>query len=54
MKNEEFEMLLAEVIDELYLAHKEGFCDYKNKTHKLGWFKEHIKFEIHQRLEQAN
>ena len=51
MENEEFEMLLAEVIDDLYIKYKPGFCDYENKTHKLGMFKEQIKYEINKRLE---
>ncbi len=45
-----FESLLAEVVDDLYLEHKPNFCDYKNKTHKLGWFKEKIKMEISERI----
>ena len=52
LKAEEFEILLAEVIDELYIKYKKDFCDYKNKTHKLGWFKESVKSEIYRRLKQ--
>ena len=49
-EKEQFEILLAEVIGDLYLEHKKEFCDYKNKTHKLGWFKEKIKLEINRKL----
>lgn len=37
---------LAFIIDGLYLEMKDGFCDYENKTHKLGFFKERIKQEV--------
>ncbi len=49
-EREQFEILLAEVIDSLYLEYKKDFCDYKNKTHKLGWFKENIKSLVHEKL----
>ena len=52
MTNNEIEQLLAEVIDDLYLMYKGSFVDYKNKTHKLGWFKEAIKSHFHNRLEK--
>ena len=44
----DFERSLAIIIDDLYLANKEGFCG--GRTHKLGLFKEQIKFRIHKRL----
>lgn len=50
LQREEFEMILAEVIDDLYLQYKPNFCDWENRTHKLGWFKEGIKAKMHERL----
>ena len=44
----DFERSLAIIIDDLYLANKEGFCG--GRTHKLGLFKEQIKSRIHKRL----
>lgn len=44
------EEALAEVIDMLYLQHKQNFCDYENKTHKLGWFKEQVKEKFRLRI----
>jgi hypothetical protein len=52
-KTEKYEIILAEVIDDLYIKYKPDFCDYKNRTHKLGWFKEQIKAEFHNRLKDA-
>jgi len=54
MKKEEFEILLTEIVDNLYLEYREDFCDYENKTHKLGWFKEQIKSEVSKKLNQLN
>jgi len=47
MTGEEFEILLAEVVDELYLRALPTFCDWENRTHKLGWFKEGVKARVH-------
>lgn len=44
---EQAEIALAQIIDDIYLEMKAGFCDYENKTHKLGWFKERVKGEFH-------
>ena len=49
----EAEIILARVIDELYLEYKNDFCDYKNKTHKLGQFKEMIKCEFAMEMKRA-
>jgi len=46
-----FEILLAEVIDRQYLKYRDDICDYDNKTHTLGRFKESIKLEMADRLE---
>lgn len=51
-QKEDFEIQLTKVIDDLYLEYKKDFCDYKNKTHKLGWFKEQIKFRINKKLKE--
>jgi hypothetical protein len=48
------EALLATVIDLNYSRFKPGFADYKNKTHKLGWFKERIKKEFHDALREVS
>jgi hypothetical protein len=44
------EKVLAIIIDKIYLRMKDDFCDYENKTHKLGWFKELVKDEFHKAL----
>ena len=44
---EEVESILAEVIDHLYLQYKPNFCDWDNKTHLLGQFKETVKLNFH-------
>ena len=49
-KKEKIEMILAEVIDDLYLSMKEDFVDYKNETHKLGWYKESVKNLFHEKI----
>lgn len=49
---DKIEGILAEVIDDLYLMYKRSFVDYKNKTHKLGWFKEKVKRNFHMRLKE--
>jgi len=51
LTRDQFEILLADVIDTLYVRYKENFCDWENKTHKLGWFKEGIKAEVAARLD---
>lgn len=48
---EEAQMILAEVIDNLYLAQKEGFCG-EGRPHNLGRFKEQVKSAFHFKLEQ--
>jgi len=58
MKNKEhnekekelFEAIHAVVIDTVYLQYKDGFCDYENHTHKLGFFKEEVKRKFHEAL----
>ena len=35
--------ILAEVIDNLYLGAVKDFVNYKDRTHKLGFFKENVK-----------
>jgi len=52
IEKEQAERILAEVIDTIYLEMKEDFCDYKNKTHKLGWFKERVKIYFHQKISE--
>lgn len=47
---EEAEIILAEVIDDLYINMKEGFVNYKDKTHKLGFFKELVKANFNAKL----
>ena len=44
------EKVLAVVIDTIYQRLKDNFVDYENKTHKLGWFKELVKEEFHNEL----
>ena len=50
---EQAEIVLAEVIDTIYLEMKKDFCDYENKTHKLGAFKEMVKMQFHNDLFSA-
>lgn len=45
-----FEMLLARVVDDLYLSEKKDFCG--GRPHKLGWFKEQIKLNVHKGLKE--
>jgi hypothetical protein len=47
---EQAEIILAEVIDDLYLAMKKNFCG--GKPHKLGYFKELIKANFHKKLKE--
>lgn len=49
---EQIESLLAEAIDDLYLRMKGNFVDYKNQTHKLGWYKENVKKLFHEKLKR--
>ena len=44
----DFEKVLANVIDDLYLANKKNFCG--GRPHKLGQFKEQIKARVHEEL----
>jgi len=48
LQQSSFEMLLARIIDDLYLENKKGFCG--GRPHKLGWFKEQIKAKINEEL----
>lgn len=54
MKPIDAEIILAEVIGDLYVKYKPGFVDYENRTHKLGWFKEEIKSEFNRRINSRN
>ena len=49
---EEAEIILAEVINELYYKVKDDFTDYNTKTHKLGFFKELVKANFHRKLQE--
>jgi len=48
------EMLLAVVIDNLYIRMLPNFVDYQEKTHKLGFFKELVKRDFHTSLKHSN
>jgi len=43
------EIVLAEVIDDIYLEMKEGFAG--GHPHKLGMFKERVKHNFHKNLD---
>lgn len=54
MTTDKAEQILAEVIDDIYLDMKEGFVDYENQTHQLGYYKERVKQKFHERLKDEN
>ena len=45
------EEVLAEIIDLVYLDMKDNFVNYAEKTHRLGFFKEHVKALYNQKME---
>lgn len=46
---QEAEIILAEVIDILYMQYKSDFCG-KGVPHSLGFFKEKVKSDFHYKL----
>ena len=52
IQKQEIEQILAEVIDDLYCKTKDDFANYKEKTHKLGFFKELVKANFHRKLQE--